>query len=154
MFSWDDLDTFVLAFFVVFPIVAIIHAAGHKFFIWLFGGEGDLTIGKGKALFQIGSIHFHILYFVDSACNYYGVDRNKRWKQIFIHSGGILFNGISVAVINYLIIQEILPKSQLAYQFVYFSIYYIFFAILPIDYTKDNPSDGKAIFLAWKQKKD
>ena len=152
MFSWDDLDTFAMAFFVLLPIVATIHVVGHKFFIWLFGGKGDLTIGRGKELFQIGSVHFHILYFIDSACTYHGVKENKRWKEIFIHAGGILFNGISIVVINFLIIQEVLPKSQVFYQFVYFSVYFIFFAILPCDYGKDNPSDGKAIFLAWKQK--
>ncbi|KAB7670737.1 hypothetical protein [Bacillus sp. B1-b2] len=150
MFSWDDLDTFAIAFFVLLPIVAFIHVVGHKFFIWIFGEQGDLIIGRGVKLFQLGSIHFHVLYFIDSACNLQGMEKEKTWKQIVIYAGGILFNLIAIVVVNFLIIQGILPKSHIFYQFVYFSVYYIFFAIIPCDYGENNPSDGKSIYLAWK----
>lgn len=153
MFSLSDLDTFAWAFFVILPIVSLIHATGHHFFVWLFGGKGDLIVGKGNEIFGIGPIHIHLFYFIDATCYYKGIEEKKRWQQILIHGGGSLFNLLSVLVINLLIMQEVLPRSSFFYQFAYFSLYYIFFALLPFDYGENAPSDGKAILMAWKQKK-
>jgi len=150
MFSWNDLDKFFWTFFITFPIVAVIHAAGHAFFVFLFGGKGDLVIGRGKRLFSIGHIHFHFLYFLDSVCVYEAIDNDKRWKHALIYAGGLIFNIVTILVINYLVYKGVLPKDIFFYQMVYFSFYYLFFAILPVDYGKDNPSDGKAIYLVLK----
>ncbi|MEK4909788.1 hypothetical protein [Niallia sp. FSL M8-0099] len=153
MFTLSDLDKFVWAFFVVLPIVNLVHAAGHQLFVWIFGLKGDLTIGRGKRLFSIGCMHIHVLYFVDAACHYKGIEKKKRWQQTLIHGGGVLFNLLSILVVNSLIIQDVLPKSSFFYQFVYFSFYFIFFAVLPFNYGEDSPNDGKSILLIWKQKK-
>lgn len=151
MFSLSDLDKFAWAFFVILPIVSFIHAVGHHFFVWLFGGKGDLIVGKGKEIFCIGPIHIRLFYFIDAACHYKGIEKKKRWQRILIHGGGSLFNLLTVLVINFLIIQDILPRSSFFYQFAYFSFYYIFFALLPFDYGENAPSDGQAILLAWKK---
>ncbi|ALC92313.1 hypothetical protein AM500_22970 [Bacillus sp. FJAT-18017] len=148
MFSWDDLYTFAWAFFVVLPLVAFIHAFGHVFFIFLFGGQADLTIGRGKKIFTMGRMHFFSLYFIDAACQYTDLKRETKWKHALIYGGGIIFNGLTIVIINFLIIQGILPENKFFYQLGYFSVYYIFFALLPVDYGKNNPSDGKAIYLA------
>lgn len=153
MFSLSDFDKFAWAFFVVLPIVSMIHAAGHQFFVCLFGEKGDLIIGKGKELFCVGSIHVRLFYFVDASCLYKGMEKKKRWQQIVIHGGGVLFNLLTILVVNFLITQGILPKNSFFYQFVYFSLYHIFFSLLPIDYGENAPSDGKAILVAWKRKK-
>ncbi|WP_231505557.1 hypothetical protein [Bacillus sp. EB01] len=148
LFSWDDLQTFTWAFFVVMPIVAFIHAFGHVFFIFLFGGKADLNVGRGRKILSLGRMHFFILYFIDAACQYTDIKREKRWKHALIYGGGIIFNGLTIFIVNTLITQGIWPESQFFYQLVYFSLYYIFFSLLPVDYGKDNPSDGRAIYLA------
>lgn len=148
MFTLNDLATFVWAFFIVLPLTSFIHAAGHAFFIWVFGGKLQLTFGRGKPLAKIGIIDIRRFYFVDAACHYDRISRDKRWKHALIYGGGILFNMLSIIIVNSLIYAEILPMHQFFYQFGYFSLYFIFFALIPIDYGENNPSDGKAIYLA------
>ncbi|OCA83183.1 hypothetical protein A8F94_18885 [Bacillus sp. FJAT-27225] len=148
MFSWDDLHTFAWAFFVVLPIVAFIHAFGHVFFVYLFGGKADLTVGRGRKIFTLGRMHFFLLYFIDAACAYTEIKNGKRWKHALIYAGGVIFNGLTILIVNLLIIEGILPTHQFFYQLGYFSLYYIFFALLPVNFGEDNPSDGIAIYLA------
>lgn len=44
-----------------------------------------------------------------------------------------------------MIANDILPEHQFFYQFAYFSVYYVFFALLPVQYADHHPSDGQAI---------
>jgi hypothetical protein len=147
LFSWGDLTTFAWALLIVLPLTSFIHAAGHTFFVVLFGGKPVITMGRGRKIFSFRSFHVHSLYFVDASCQYNQIKNEKKWKHALIYSGGIIFNALSAFLINYLISRGILPKHLFFYQFVYYSIYFIFFAALPIDFGKDNPSDGKAIYI-------
>ncbi|HZG70630.1 MAG TPA: hypothetical protein VEY51_03755 [Chondromyces sp.] len=146
MFTLEDMITFAWAFFIVLPLTALIHAAGHAFFIWIFGGKTNLILGRGRKIFSIGILDIRTLYFIDSACYYEKIKKEKRWKHGLIYAGGIIFNALSIFLVNTFIYMDIFPKHLFFYQFVYFSIYYIFYAVLPIDYGKNNPSDGKAIY--------
>ncbi|MDP4170481.1 MAG: hypothetical protein Q8906_07705 [Bacillota bacterium] len=150
MFSWNDLFTFTWSFLVVLPLVAVIHALGHMIFIYAFGGKGELQIGKGKHLVRLGSVKICFFYFIDSACQNVKIKNETRWKYALIYAGGMIFNLISIIVVNYLIYIGVFTKQMFFYQFVYSSVYYIFFALLPIEFGKDNPSDGKAIYNALK----
>jgi hypothetical protein len=42
----------------------------------------------------------------------------------------------------------VLSKNLFSYQFVYFSIYYIVFSLLPFEYSETSLSDGRAIYDA------
>ena len=153
MFSWDDMVTFCWAFFIVLPLTSFVHAAGHTFFIVLFGGKPVLTMGRGKKLFSLGTFHFHSLYFIDASCQYSEIKNKTRWKYALIYAGGVIFNALSILIVNSLIHLGIWPKHIFFYQFAYFSVYFIFFALLPIDFGKDNPSDGKALYTVLKKGK-
>ncbi|HEY9577352.1 MAG TPA: hypothetical protein VIR64_06750 [Pseudobacillus sp.] len=146
MFTFKDMVTFFWAFFITLPSTLIIHTGGHIFFAWLFGGATKLTVGRGKVIFSFRKIEVRKFYFVDAACFYEELRREKRWKHALIYAGGPLFNILSIIVINGLIHLDYLPKHLFFYQFVYFSLYLIFFSLIPIDYGKENPSDGKAIY--------
>ncbi|WP_059171035.1 hypothetical protein [Bacillus sp. FJAT-27445] len=150
MFSWNDMITFFWAFFIVLPLTSFVHAVGHTFFLVLFGGKPVLTMGRGRKLFSVGTFHVHSMYFIDASCQYTEIKDDSRWKYALIYGGGIIFNVISILLVNSLIHLGIWPKHLFFYQFVYFSVYFIFFASLPIDYGKDNPSDGKAIYTVLK----
>ncbi|RHW41171.1 hypothetical protein D1B31_09555 [Neobacillus notoginsengisoli] len=153
MFSWNDLVTFCWAFFIVLPLTSFVHATGHTFFVVLFGGKPVMTMGRGRKLFSLGTFHVHSLYFIDASCQYDKIKKEARWKYALIYAGGVIFNALSILVVNSLIHMGIWPKHLFFYQFVYFSVYFIFFALLPIEYGKDNPSDGKALYTLLKSGK-
>lgn len=146
MFGLNDMGTFVWAFFVTLPLTLLIHTAGHAFFARLFGSKTSLIIGRGSKLFQVKSLEIRKLYFIDSVCQYNELRRERRWKHALIYAGGPIFNLLSILLINGLIHEGILPPHHFFYQFVYFSVYLLFFSVLPVDYGEEKPSDGKAIY--------
>ncbi|RJS58844.1 hypothetical protein [Bacillus sp. PK3_68] len=153
MFTFHDMITFAWAFFITLPLTLIIHTGGHVFFAWLFGSSAKLTVGRGKVIFSLKRVEVRKFYFVDAACYYGKLKKEKRWKHALIYAGGPLFNALSIIPINGLIHLGYLPKHLFFYQFVYFSLYLIFFSVIPIDYGEENPSDGKAIYDALKHGK-
>ncbi|MFP3422670.1 hypothetical protein R0K19_25205, partial [Bacillus sp. SIMBA_161] len=51
-----------------------------------------------------------------------------------------------IFLINLLIIKDFLEPNLFFYQFVYFSTYYVFFALLPVQYGDNKLSDGLAVY--------
>ncbi|WP_257348611.1 hypothetical protein [Pseudalkalibacillus decolorationis] len=150
MFGFTDLWKFFVGFFLIFPIVSIVHQAGHVFFARLFGAKIKFTLGVGKKLFQYKAFEIRKIYFLDAWCHYENVANRGKWVHVLIYSGGTLFNAVTVLIVNYLILKGVLTSSLFFYQFVYFSVYFIFFALFPVEYRKDHPSDGLAIFYVLK----
>ncbi|OES45554.1 site-2 protease family protein [Domibacillus iocasae] len=146
MFNLSDMGTFMWAFFITLPLTLLIHTGGHAFFAYLFGSKTSLIIGRGGKLFQLKNIEIRKLYFIDSACQYDQLRSERRWKHALIYAGGPLFNILSILIVNGLIQASILPAHMFFYQFVYFSVYLVFFALLPVEYGEEKPSDGKAIY--------
>jgi hypothetical protein len=146
MFGINDLPKFFLAFFLVLPIISFLHEAGHVFFAWLMGGKNiKVTIGSGKVLFRFGMVEVRQYYFWYGLCTFDNLRQNNRFANILIFSGGALFNAIAAGVVMYLVEQEALEAGIFTYQFTYFSLYYVFFALLPMPYPDGNDSDGKVI---------
>ncbi|CAM3989706.1 hypothetical protein [Lederbergia lenta] len=145
MFTFNDMMTFVIAFFVTLPLVALIHSLGHLFFAKLFGGKIKLALGRGKTLLSYGIFELRLVYFFDSECHYQQLKINNKWTHCLVHAGGIIFNILAIVLVNSSIYLGILPKHLFFYQFVYFSVYYIFFSLLPIQYGENHFSDGKSI---------
>ncbi|WP_299990555.1 site-2 protease family protein [uncultured Pontibacter sp.] len=146
MFEINDLPKFFLAFFLVLPIISLVHEAGHVFFAWLMGGKNiKVSIGAGKVLFRIGIVEVRKYYFWYGLCTFENLKRNERFANILIFSGGALFNTLAALVVVYLIENKTLEPGILTYQFTYFSLYYVFFALLPMPYPDGNESDGKVI---------
>ncbi|MBS4202684.1 hypothetical protein KHA88_01145 [Bacillus sp. FJAT-49754] len=146
MFTLDDMITFVWAFFITLPIVAVIHSAGHFFFAKIFEGKTNIVLGKGRSICSFGIFELRLLYFVDSESYYQELKIDNRLTHCLVYAGGVIFNGLFIILVNTAIYYGYLPKHQFFYQFVYFSLYYIFFALLPIQYGKDHVTDGKAIW--------
>ncbi|MCI3987191.1 hypothetical protein MMJ63_20645, partial [Bacillus vallismortis] len=63
-----------------------------------------------------------------------------------VYAGGSLFILRSIFAVNLLIIHSVLKPNVFFYQFVYFSTYYVFFALLPVRYSEKMSSDGLAIY--------
>ncbi|KAF1678106.1 hypothetical protein BTW01_15530 [Bacillus sp. SKDU12] len=146
MFGFNDMVKFLWSFLIVLPLVQIIHVSGHSFMALIFGGKGSLDIGMGKTLFKIGPIRVRAIYFIDSFCRFGDLKTDNRLSRALVYGGGSLFNLITIFAINFLITHSVLTPNMFFYQFVYFSTYYVFFALLPVRYSEKKSSDGLAIY--------
>lgn len=146
MFSLHDIPKFLLAFFLVLPIISILHEAGHVFFAWLMGGKNiRVIIGSGRSVFKAGILEVRQYYFWYGFCTFENIKRKEKMANILIFSGGALFNLLGTILVILLVENKFLDSGIITYQFMYFSLYYIFFALLPMPYPDGNYSDGKII---------
>ncbi|AHM58746.1 hypothetical protein D770_02385 [Flammeovirgaceae bacterium 311] len=146
MFGIEDIPKFFLAFFLVLPIISFVHESGHVFFAWLMGAKNiKVVVGSGDVLFRKWILEVRKYYFWYGLCTFDNLKRNERFSNILIFSGGALFNAISAVVVIYLINNNFIEPGMVTYQFTYFSMYYIFFALLPMPYPGGSYSDGKII---------
>lgn len=146
MFGINDIPKFFLAFFLVLPVISFVHEAGHVFFAWLMGGKNiKVTVGSGDVLFCVGMLEVRKYYFWYGFCTFDNLKRRETFANILIFSGGALFNAISAVVVISMIENQMLEPGIFTYQFTYFSMYYIFFALLPMPYPDGHFSDGKVI---------
>lgn len=146
MFGLEDIPKFILAFFILLPVISIIHEGGHVFFAWLMGGRNiKITVGTGKPVFHRGIIEVRQYYFWYGVCTFDNIKRQHKIANILIFSGGALFNLLSAMVVILLVERGVLEEGLVIYQFTYFSLYYIFFALIPMPYPDGNYSDGKII---------
>ncbi|MGD6775152.1 MULTISPECIES: site-2 protease family protein [Bacillaceae] len=154
LFGINDLWKFFLSFFLVLPIVTIIHELGHYFFAKLFGGKVIVHIGTGNVLFKFGSIRIRKLYFYDGWCEYISISKKaSKLDKILVYLGGSIFNILSIFLLNTLILNEVLEPSIFFYQFTYFSFYFLFFSLFPINHLNGCPSDGMAALNILTNKK-
>lgn len=153
MFGVSDIPKFLLAFFLVLPIISILHEAGHVFFAWLMGAKNiRIVVGSGKPIFTRGIVEIRQYYFWYGFCTFDNIERKERLANIIIFSGGALFNLLSTIAVILLVEYKVLETGMLTYQFTYFSMYYVFFALLPMLYPGGNYSDGKIILELLKNK--
>lgn len=146
MFGLEDIPKFILAFFILLPVISIIHEGGHVFFAWLMGGRNiKITVGTGKPVFHWGIIEVRQYYFWYGVCTFDNIKRQHKIANILIFSGGALFNLLSAIAVILLVERGVLEEGLVIYQFTYFSLYYIFFALIPMPYPDGNYSDGKII---------
>lgn len=154
MFGINDIPKFILAFFLVMPLISILHEGGHVFFAWLMGGKNiKVSIGTGKPIFRWGMLEVRKYYFWYGLCTFENLRINHRWSNILVFGGGTLFNLLGLVAVIVLVEQEVMGTNMFTYQFTYFSLYYIFFALFPMPYPDGNYSDGKIILELLRNKK-
>lgn len=154
MFTLNDMWVFFVSLLIILPLISAIHQAGHSFFIWLFGGRSTFTIGGGKKLFCIGPMEIRRIFFWHSFCQVKDLNIDNKFSHLIVLLGGSLFNLAAVFIVNGLIFAGILEGHIVFYNFVYFSIYYVFFALFPARYSKKHPSDMMAIYDLFKRGKN
>lgn len=153
IFGIPDIIKFLFSFFLIMPIVTLIHLSGHIFFVTIFGGsEKKILIGCGNKLFTFWIIEVRKYYFWNGACEFKGLKHDNRLTNMLIYLGGSIFNLVSMLFIYSLVYQNILESSVIWYQFIYFSFYIIFFSLFPMYFSDGSPSDGKAAVLALRNK--
>ena len=146
MFGISDIPKFLLAFFLVLPLISILHEAGHVFFAWIMGGKNiKVAVGTGKPIYRWGMLEVRQYYFWYGLCTFENLRVKKRWSNFLIFFGGSLFNLLSVFAVIILVENDMISTNMFTYQFTYFSLYYIFFALLPMPYPDGNYSDGKIL---------
>ncbi|MCK1994200.1 hypothetical protein [Peribacillus muralis] len=153
MFGLYDIMKFLFSFFLIMPIVTLIHLSGHAFFVTIFGGaEKKIVIGCGNKLFSLWNMEIRKYYFWNGACEFKGLKHDNRVTNMLIYLGGAIFNLVSMLAIYSLVFQKILESSVIWYQFIYFSFYIMFFSLFPMYFPDGSPSDGKAAHLALRNK--
>jgi hypothetical protein len=152
MFGLHDIIKFLWSFFLILPLVIMVHILGHITFAAIFGAKGiRVRLGSGKRLFSFWKIAIHQFYFWSGDCEFEYVTFDNRLTKTIILLGGSTFNLLSMLLLNLLIWFGVFEPSLMAYQFIYFSFYYMFFALLPMDYPGGGHSDGKALYHLWKK---
>ncbi|AZU64365.1 hypothetical protein [Neobacillus mesonae] len=151
MFGFGDIIKFLISFFVILPMVTLIHLSGHIFFATLFGGsEKKIKIGCGPIVCSFWNVELRRYYFWNGACEFKSLRHDNRVTNTFIYLGGSLFNLAGIFLIQNLVSEGILDKSVFWDQFIYFSFYMLFFSLFPMDFSDGSPSDGKAVVLTLK----
>ncbi|WP_121610902.1 site-2 protease family protein [Mesobacillus foraminis] len=153
MFGLADFWRFLWSLLLIYPLVIFIHELGHAFFVKLLGGNFRLMIGRGRQLFKKGPFSLHVMYFLDSYCEYAKLKWNNRLTHFLVHAGGILFNLASVLILNLLISNGYLEERKVFEQFSYFSVWLSVFSLVPVDYGDENYSDGLAIYFVLRYRK-
>ncbi len=155
MFGISDIPKFLLAFFLVLPVISILHEGGHVFFAWLMGAKNiRIVVGSGKPVFSRGILEIRQYYFWYGFCTFENIERKEKVANTLIFLGGALFNLLSTIAVILLVENEVLEAGMVTYQFTYFSMYYVFFALLPMLYPGGNYSDGKMILELIKNKEE
>lgn len=148
MFGWSDMPKLLFSFLIVIPLVSVIHQLGHSLMAITLGGRVDFTIGQGKTIFKWKKIKIKSIYFLHSFCIYEKLKYDNRFTHACVYAGGTIANLASILLVYALIMLGVLSKNLFSYQFVYFSIYYIVFSLLPFEYSETSLSDGRAIYDA------
>ncbi|MED4102801.1 site-2 protease family protein [Priestia megaterium] len=148
MFGWSDMPKLLFSFLIVIPLVSVIHQLGHSFMAIILGGRVDFTIGQGRTIFRWKKIKIKSIYFLHSFCIYEKLKYDNRFTHACVYAGGTIANLASILLVYSLIMLGVLSKNLFSYQFVYFSIYYIVFSLLPFEYSETSLSDGRAIYDA------
>ena len=148
MFGWSDMPKLLFSFLIVIPLVSVIHQLGHSLMAIILGGRVDFTIGQGRTIFRWKKIKIKSIYFLHSFCIYEKLKYDNRFTHACVYAGGTIANLASVLLVYGLIMWGVLSKNLFSYQFVYFSLYYIVFSLLPFEYSETSLSDGRAIYDA------
>ncbi|MDC0706580.1 hypothetical protein [Priestia sp. AB] len=148
MFGWSDMPKLLFSFLIVIPLVSVIHQLGHSLMAIILGGRADFTIGQGRTIFRWKKIKIKSIYFLHSFCIYEKLKYDNRFTHACVYAGGTIANLASILLVYGLIMWGVLSKNLFSYQFVYFSIYYIVFSLLPFEYSETSLSDGRAIYDA------
>ncbi|MBQ4869136.1 hypothetical protein IHQ11_21940 [Priestia megaterium] len=148
MFGWSDMPKLLFSFLIVIPLVSVIHQLGHSLIAIILGGRVDFTIGQGRTIFRWKKIKIKSIYFLHSFCIYEKLKYDNRFTHACVYAGGTIANLASILLVYGLIMLGVLSKNLFSYQFVYFSIYYIVFSLLPFEYSETSLSDGRAIYDA------
>ncbi|MED4028096.1 hypothetical protein P4672_17780 [Priestia megaterium] len=148
MFGWSDMPKLLFSFLIVIPLVCVIHQLGHSLMAIILGGRVDFTVGQGRTIFRWKKIKIKSIYFLHSFCIYEKLKYDNRFTHACVYAGGTIANLASILLVYGLIMWGVLSKNLFSYQFVYFSIYYIVFSLLPFEYSETSLSDGRAIYDA------
>jgi len=152
MIEFWDIPKLFIAFFVILPLVSLIHELGHVIIAKILGATNvKIIIGSGRILLNTRIFEIRKYYFYYGYCYFENIDDDSRWKNLFIYSGGILANILVAILLIYVMSGDFLDTTIFTYQFLYFSMYYVFFALLPISYPDGNYSDGKIIYHLLKR---
>lgn len=147
MFGLLDFLYIMVSIFIILPLVSMIHEIGHLFFAFLFKAKNQtLDIGCGKPVFKIGRLCFRKYYFFYSWCQFERLENNSKLNYILVYAGPMIFNIFAAIMINGLVQYDLIAAQKFWNLFVYYSIYFVLFDVIPMRYPDGQPSNGLVVF--------
>lgn len=97
----DFMINFVIIALFIFPFIALIHEAGHAFFLKLFGGEiSEFSIGNGDVLWKRNKFTIRKAYFAGGKVVTPSLDRLSTAQKALFFLGGVIFNLLSAIALD------------------------------------------------------
>jgi hypothetical protein len=131
-----------LLLFILLPLSNLLSVFCTSFMIKRLGGKANkLRMGSGKLLFRLGEIEIRAIYFNSYHYEWVELLKPSKWKQIMIHSTGILAKVLLIFLLTF--VYQVYA-GELLLTIIMLSIYLVLLEIIPYK-TKDVYSEGQQI---------
>ena len=141
----DFLINFIVIALLIFPFIALIHEAGHAFFLKLFGGEiYEFSIGNGDVLWKKEKFHIKTAYFAGGSVTPNNIDVMSKNQKAFFFLGGVFFNLGSALALDLAIGYEFGVFRHYLDSFIFVSYLNVVINLIPLT-TIAGETDGKKL---------
>ncbi|MBD7944380.1 MULTISPECIES: site-2 protease family protein [Psychrobacillus] len=146
----DFLINFIIITLFISPIIALIHEAGHAFFLKIFGAKvSEFSIGNGNTLLQINNFLIKKVYFFGGRVFSENHEKLSKSQKTFYYLGGVFFNFISAIVLHLLTGYEFLVFRNYLDSFIFVSYLTVLINLIPLN-TIIGATDGKQLIELYK----
>ncbi|CAM3259857.1 hypothetical protein FITA111629_13390 [Filibacter tadaridae] len=148
MFGLSDLLSLIISAFIILPVVIFLRETGYFIVSGIFGVENPrLTIGSGPRVFKIGMFDVRRYYHLYSWFSYDDIKRKNKFAYISIYAGPILINLLLAVILNALLANGMLQDYKTFLdRFIFYSMYYVLFDIVPMITANGKPNNGMIIY--------
>lgn len=147
----DFLINFIVIALFIFPFIALIHEAGHAFFLKLSNGEvAEFSIGNGDVLWEHNRFHIRTAYFAGGRVVPKNIEVLSKLQRILFYLGGVLFNLGSALILDFATGYEFGSFRNYLDSFIFVSYLNVMVNLIPVS-TIIGDSDGKKLFKLYRQ---
>ncbi len=149
----DFFINFIVIALFVFPFIALIHEAGHAFFLKLAGGELlELSIGNGEVLWKYKLFYLRVAYFAGGQVVAKDIEILGKFQRTLFYLGGILFNLASAVILDLTTGYELGVFRNYLDSFIFVSYLNVVINLLPLT-TIVGDTDGKKLVHLYREQK-
>lgn len=146
----DFLINFIIITLFISPTIALIHEAGHAFFLKIFGAKvSEFSIGNGNTLLQINNFLIKKVYFFGGRVFSENHEKLSKSQKTCYYLGGVFFNFISAIVLHLLTGYEFLVFRNYLDSFIFVSYLTVLINLIPLN-TIIGATDGKQLIELYK----
>ncbi|ANU18007.1 hypothetical protein BBI11_13595 [Planococcus maritimus] len=149
----DFFINFIVITLFIFPFIALIHEAGHAFFLKLSGGElVEFSIGNGEVLWKYKLFYLRVAYFAGGHVVAKDIEALGKFQRSLFYLGGVLFNLVSAVILDLATGFELGVFRNYLDSFIFVSYLTVAINLLPMT-TLIGDSDGKKLVNLYREQK-